>query len=237
MPHAADITANLDSVRRRITAAAQRVHRSPSDITLIAVSKTFGADLVRAAAGCGQFTFGENKVQEAVAKRAELEDLQLEWHLIGHLQGNKARKAVTTFHTIQSVDRLELLQRLDTAAGELGVHPRILLQVDLAGESTKFGAPRDALNTLVDAAVSARHLHMRGLMLIPPAPDAAESSRPWFRQLRDLRDELVAAGAPAESLMELSMGMSHDFEVAVEEGATLVRVGTSIFGHRDYDQP
>ena len=237
MPHAADITANLDSVRRRITAAAQRVHRSPSDITLVAVSKTFGADMVRSAAGYGQLTFGENKVQEGVAKRAELEDLQLEWHLIGHLQGNKARKAVTTFHTIQSVDRLDLLQRLDTAAGEVGVRPRILLQVDLAGEATKFGAPRDALNALVAAAVAARHLDLRGLMLIPPAPDTAESSRPWFRQLRDLRDELVAAGAPAQSLTDLSMGMSHDFEVAVEEGATLVRVGTSIFGHRDYGEP
>ncbi len=237
MPHAADIRANLDSVRRRITAAAHRVHRSPSDITLVAVSKTFGADLVRAAASYGQLTFGENKVQEAVAKRAELEDLQLEWHLIGHLQGNKARKAVTTFHTIQSVDRLDLLQRLDTAAGEAGVRPRVLLQVDLAGELTKFGAPRHALDTLVTAAVSSLHLDLRGLMLIPPAPDTAESSRPWFRQLRELRDELVEAGVPARSLADLSMGMSHDFEVAIEEGATLVRVGTSIFGHRDHDEP
>jgi pyridoxal phosphate enzyme (YggS family) len=236
MPHTADIAANLDSLHRRITAAAQRVNRSPSDISLVAVSKTFGADLVRAAAGSCQQIFGENRVQEAVSKRAELDDLNLEWHLIGHLQGNKARKAVTSFHTIQSVDRLDLLHRLDTAAGEAGVRPRILIQVDLAGELTKFGAPRYTLDALVAAAVSARHLELRGLMLIPPAPDTAESSRPWFRQLRDLRDELIATGTPAASLPDLSMGMSHDFEVAVEEGATLVRVGTSIFGHRHYDE-
>jgi pyridoxal phosphate enzyme (YggS family) len=233
MPPVADIAANLDSVRRRIHAAAHRVGRSPSDISLIAVSKTFGPDLVRAASACGQRVFGENRVQEAVAKQATLGDLPLEWHLIGHLQSNKARKAVTTFDCIQSVDRLDLLVKLDAAAGEAGVRPRILLQVDLAGEATKHGAARDALDELVRAAASATHLQLTGLMLVPPIPDTPESSRPWFRQLRALRDDLAASVLPDGCLRDLSMGMSHDFEVAVEEGATMVRVGTSIFGHRD----
>jgi pyridoxal phosphate enzyme (YggS family) len=237
MPPVADIAANLDSVRRRIHAAAHRVGRSPSDISLIAVSKTFGPDLVRAASACGQRVFGENRVQEAVAKQATLGDLPLEWHLIGHLQSNKARKAVTTFDCIQSVDRLDLLVKLDAAAGEAGVRPRILLQVDLAGEATKHGAARDALDELVRAAASATHLQLTGLMLVPPIPDTPESSRPWFRQLRALRDDLAASVLPDGCLRDLSMGMSHDFEVAVEEGATMVRVGTSIFGHRDYTTP
>jgi pyridoxal phosphate enzyme (YggS family) len=237
MPPLADIAANLDSVRRRIHAAAHRVGRSPSDISLIAVSKTFGSDLIRAAAACGQRVFGENRVQEAVAKRADLLDLPIEWHLIGHLQSNKARKAVTTFDCIQSVDRLDLLVKLDAAAGEAGVRPRILLQVDLAGEATKHGAGRDTLEELVRAAAGVRHLQLTGLMLVPPIPDTPESSRPWFRQLRALRDELAASGLPAGCLRDLSMGMSHDFEVAVEEGATMVRVGTSVFGHRDYTTP
>jgi pyridoxal phosphate enzyme (YggS family) len=237
MPPLADIAANLDSVRRRIHAAAHRVGRSPSDISLVAVSKTFGSDLIRAAVACGQRTFGENRVQEAVAKRAELVDLPIEWHLIGHLQSNKARKAVTTFDCIQSVDRLDLLVKLDAAAAEAGVRPRILLQVDLAGEATKYGAGRDTLDALVRAATDVQHLQMTGLMLVPPVPDTPESSRPWFRQLRALRDELAASGLPAACLRDLSMGMSHDFEVAVEEGATMVRVGTSIFGHRDYATP
>jgi pyridoxal phosphate enzyme (YggS family) len=237
MPPVADIAANLDSGRRRIHAAAHRVGRSPSDISLIAVSKTFGPDLVRAASACGQRVFGENRVQEAVAKQATLGDLPLEWHLIGHLQSNKARKAVTTFDCIQSVDRLDLLVKLDAAAGEAGVRPRILLQVDLAGEATKHGAARDALDELVRAAASATHLQLTGLMLVPPIPDTPESSRPWFRQLRALRDDLAASVLPDGCLRDLSMGMSHDFEVAVEEGATMVRVGTSIFGHRDYTTP
>jgi pyridoxal phosphate enzyme (YggS family) len=234
MPLPADIAASLDSVRRRIHAAAHRVHRSPTDITLVAVSKTFSADHVRAAFSCDQRVFGENRVQEAVAKQAELQGLPLEWHLIGHLQSNKARKAVTTFTCLQSVDRMDLLVKLDAAAGETGMRPRILLQVDLAGEATKHGAGRDALGDLARAAVDSRHLQLNGLMLVPPNPDTAESSRPWFRQLRELRDDLVASGLPADALRDLSMGMSHDFEVAIEEGATMVRVGTSIFGHRDY---
>lgn len=234
MPRSADIAAQLDSVRRRITAAAQRASRSPSDITLIAVSKTFSADDVRAAAAAGHLTFGENRVQEGEAKKASLADLALEWHLIGHLQTNKARKAVTTFDWIQSVDRIDLLRKIDTAAREAGRRPRILIQADLAGETTKHGADRAALSDLAAEAAAAADVDLRGLMIVPPIPDDPADSRPWFRQLRDIRDELVASGIPADRLGELSMGMSHDFEVAIEEGATIVRVGTAIFGHRDY---
>lgn len=234
MPRSADIAAQLDSVRRRITAAAQRASRSPSDITLIAVSKTFSADDVRAATSAGHLAFGENRVQEAEAKKALLEDLAIEWHLIGHLQSNKARKAVATFDWIQSVDRIDLLRRIEVAAREAGRRPRILIQADLAGEATKHGADRAALGDLVCAAAEAEDVDLRGLMIVPPYPDNPEDSRPWFRQLRGIRDELVAAGIPADRLGELSMGMSHDFDVAIEEGATIVRVGTAIFGHRDY---
>ena len=231
-PQAADVAANLDSVRRRIAAAAHRVDRPASDITLVAVSKTFGPDLVRTAAAAGQLTFGENRVQEALAKQDALADLRLDWHLIGHLQANKARRAVTAFATIHSVDRPDLLARLDRAAAEAGVRPRILLQVDLAGEATKSGVPAAEVPALARAALATPHLLLAGLMIIPPAPDDAEASRPWFARLRELRDSLVREGLPAERLAELSMGMSTDFEVAVEEGATIVRVGSALFGAR-----
>jgi pyridoxal phosphate enzyme (YggS family) len=232
MPHDADIASRLQRVRRRIDAAAQRAGRSPASITLVAVSKTFGPDAVRAAAAAGQRVFGENRVQEAVAKIDALGDLDVDWHLIGHLQTNKARKAASVCAWIESVDRLELLHKLDAASAELGIRRSILLQVDLAHEATKHGAAESDLRTLVDAALASRALDLRGLMLVPPIPAEAEDSRPWFRQLRDLRDRLVAGGAPADRLAELSMGMSHDFEVAIEEGATMVRVGSAIFGTR-----
>jgi pyridoxal phosphate enzyme (YggS family) len=232
MPHDADIASRLQRVRRRIDAAAQRAGRSPASITLVAVSKTFGPDAVRAVAAAGQRVFGENRVQEAVAKIDALGDLDVDWHLIGHLQTNKARKAASVCAWIESVDRLELLHKLEAASAELGIRRSILLQVDLAHEATKHGAAESDLRTLVDAALAGRALDLRGLMLVPPIPAEAEDSRPWFRQLRDLRDRLVAGGVPADRLAELSMGMSHDFEVAIEEGATMVRVGSAIFGTR-----
>lgn len=231
MPHDG-IARNLDTVRRRIHAAADRAGRSPSDITLVAVSKTFSADDVRAAAAAGQRVFGENRVQEGVPKIEALHDLGLEWHLIGHLQSNKARKAVSGFAWIESIDSAELLKKVDAAAVETGVRRSLLIQVDLAHEATKHGADAATLRPLLDAALESRALDLRGLMLVPPIPERAEDSRPWFRRLRALRDSLVADGVPADRLAHLSMGMSHDFDVAIEEGATLVRVGSAIFGSR-----
>ena len=219
-------------MRRRIEAAAARARRPADSISLIAVSKTFGSDLVRDAASAGQRAFGENRVQEALDKIDQLRDLDLDWHLIGHLQSNKAKKAATAFRWIHSIDSVDLLKRVDAAAAESGARPRILVQVDLARETTKHGATEDDVKRLVGAALDAKAVDLRGLMIVPPFPEQAEDSRPWFQQLRALRDQLVADGAPAGRLTELSMGMSHDFEVAIEEGATMIRVGTAIFGRR-----
>ncbi len=187
---------------------------------------------MREAAQAGQRDFGENRVQEGLDKIDALADLGLDWHLIGHLQSNKARKAAAAFRWIHSIDRLDLLRKVDTAAVECGTAPQILIQVDLAHEATKHGAEAGVVRDLVHAALDAKAVRLRGLMIVPPFPDNPEDSRPWFRQLRELRDGLVAGGAPADRLAELSMGMSHDFEIAIEEGATIVRVGTAIFGRR-----
>jgi pyridoxal phosphate enzyme (YggS family) len=228
----ATIAANLRSVRSRIDAAARRVGRDPSDILLIAVSKTFSADHVRAAWRAGHRDFGENKVQEALQKMADAAEKEIRWHLIGHLQSNKAKRAAGGFACIHSVDSLEVLEKLDRAACDLGTSPDVLIQVDLAGETTKFGAPADQARRLLDAAIGARALRVVGLMLIPPWNEDQEQTRPWFARLRALREEWLGAGVPPQALRHLSMGMSHDFEAAVEEGATLVRVGTAIFGKR-----
>jgi pyridoxal phosphate enzyme (YggS family) len=193
---------------------------------------------VRAAAAAGQTDFGENRVQEGLDKIAQLRDLpDLRWHLIGHLQSNKARRAASAFAWIQSVDGRDLLRKIDAAAVEFATTPRVLIQVDLAHEETKFGMDEHGLSDLVQAALDARAVTLHGLMIVPPIPTDPEESRPWFRRLRDLRDTLVAGGVPADRLRELSMGMSHDFEVAVEEGATMIRVGTAIFGHRPPPAP
>jgi PLP dependent protein len=226
------IAANLELVRQRMRAAAERAGRLPSSVTLVAVSKTFGPDAVRRAAAAGQTRFGENKVQEALEKIDALRDLAIEWHLIGPLQSNKARKAAAAFRCIETIDRLDILRRVDAAAVEAGVRPRVLIQVDLAREATKHGAPEPDVPALVRAALDARAVELAGLMIVPPYPERAEDSRPWFRRLREIRDDLVARGTPAARLGELSMGMSIDFEVAIEEGATLVRVGTALFGKR-----
>ena len=227
------IAGNLRAVRARVEAAARRAARDPDGITLIAVSKTFPSDHVRAAVGAGQMHFGENKVQEGLQKIADTSDIaNIRWHLIGHLQSNKAKKAAGPFAVIHSIDSVDLLQRVDAAAAENGSRPEVLVQVDLAGETTKFGAPSDAARRVVDAARDARAVALTGLMILPPWNEDQEQTRPWFRKLRDLRDEWTAAGVPASSLRHLSMGMSHDFEAAIEEGATMIRVGTAIFGKR-----
>lgn len=228
----ATIAANLQDVGARIGAAARRAGRAPDDVRLVAVSKTFGSDYVRAAHGAGQRDFGENKVQEALQKISETADIEVRWHLIGHLQSNKAKKAAVSFACIHSVDSVELVGRLDAAAGAQGACPEILIQVDLAGEATKFGADVSDARRLLDAALAARAVRLAGLMLIPPWNEDQEQTRPWFVRLRELRDRWLSDGVPAAALRHLSMGMSHDFEAAIEEGATLVRVGTAIFGKR-----
>jgi PLP dependent protein len=226
------IAENLEAVRSRVAAAAHRSGRSPSDVTLVAVSKTFGIDAIREAYGAGQRDFGENRVQEALQKIGQAAETDIRWHLIGHLQSNKARKAVGPFACIHSVDSLDLLKRLDDAAAAEGAAPAVLIQVDLASEATKFGAPLADAERLINAAIAARAVKLTGLMLLPPWNEDQEQTRPWFVRLRELRARLIDSGVPATALGQLSMGMSHDFEAAIEEGSTIVRVGTAIFGKR-----
>jgi PLP dependent protein len=223
--------ARLAEVRARIVRAAGRARRDPSTIRLVAVSKTFPSTAVRDAFAAGQIDFGENKVQEALEKMDATADLPIRWHLVGHLQSNKAKKAAR-FDVVQSIDGAALLQRLDEAARAAGRTIDLLVQVDVAGEVTKFGAREEELAAIFDAGRSATHARLVGLMLLPPAVDDPDEARPYFRALIDVRNRLIAQGIAPELVGELSMGMSHDFEVAIEEGATIVRVGTAIFGHR-----
>ena len=234
MIDSAALTARLASVRDRVARAAGRARRDPSSVRVVAVSKTFTAEHVRAAAAAGQLDFGENKVQEGLQKIGQTAELQIKWHLVGHLQSNKARKAGARFDVIHSVDGAALLGRLDEAAQSEGRTLELLVQVDLAGEATKHGAREDELASIFDEARGCRAARVVGLMLLPPAADDPEQARPHFRALRAVRERLLAGGVDGSMLHELSMGMSHDFEVAVEEGATLVRVGTAIFGERTY---
>jgi pyridoxal phosphate enzyme (YggS family) len=227
-----DIAANLAAIRQRIAAAAAAAGRDPGSVRLLAVSKTFGLDHVRAAYEAGQRDFGENKVQDALQKIEATAELPIRWHLIGHLQSNKAKKAATAFAAIHSVDSIDLVRRLDAAAQERGARPDLYVQVDLAGETTKFGAPESDVPGIVRAAAACQAAVLRGLMLLPPWFDDPEQARPYFRRLRGLRDRLIEDGIDRAHLGDLSMGMSHDFEVAIQEGATLVRVGTAIFGKR-----
>jgi len=228
-----DLRARLADVRARIARAAGRAGRDPSSIRLVAVSKTFSADHVRTAADLGQIDYGENKVQEALQKMDQTADLPLRWHLVGHLQSNKAKKA-GRFDVIHSVDAAALVVKLDEAARIAARHIDLLAQVDLAGEVTKHGAQENELAGIFEAANRASNVRLVGLMLLPPAVDDPDAARPYFRRLCDVRRRLLAQGIDASSLQELSMGMSQDFEAAIEEGATIVRVGTAIFGGRTY---
>jgi pyridoxal phosphate enzyme (YggS family) len=227
------IADRVAAVRERIARAADRASRSPGDVTLVAISKTHPADAVRAAFEAGVRDFGENRVQEAEPKIAATADLAasgLCWHLVGHLQSNKVRRAAALFGVVQSVDSLELAERLARFGAEAGRPVRGLVQVDLAGEETKFGLPEAELLPVLEALRGKEGLRIEGLMVLPPYFEDPEQARPHFRRLRSLHDLAQAAG-----LLEghhLSMGMSHDFEAAVEEGATIVRVGTAIFGER-----
>jgi pyridoxal phosphate enzyme (YggS family) len=226
------IADRLTEVRERINVAARSAGRNPSSIRLIAVSKTFPVDLVREAYAAGQRDFGENRVQEALEKIDVTRDLEVNWHLLGHLQTNKAKKAGASFQTIHSIDSADLLRRIDAAAAEAGTSPELLIQVDLAGEETKHGVPPESVQPLFEAAAALRAARLTGLMTLPPYPENPEDSRPWFRRLRELRERWLAGGVPESMLRELSMGMSGDYEVAIQEGATAVRVGTAIFGKR-----
>jgi pyridoxal phosphate enzyme (YggS family) len=218
-----DIRANVERVRERIARAAERAGRRPDDVLLVAVSKTVEAERVRAAVAAGITALGENRVQEARAKIAEI-GRPVAWHLIGHLQTNKARDAVELFDVIHSVDRIELARELDRRAHARDRVVKVLLQVNAGGEATKGGVAPEAVAETLEALVPLRNLAVRGLMTIPPEVERAEEARGWFQALRKL--------AERHALPELSMGMSGDFEVAVEEGATMVRVGTAIFGPR-----
>jgi pyridoxal phosphate enzyme (YggS family) len=224
-----DVEQNLTEIRTRIAVAATRSGRTEADVELVAVSKTFPVEAVREAWDAGQTLFGESRVQEAAAKIPELPGA-LRWHFIGHLQKNKVRRALPFFELFHGVDSLELARDIDRIAAEEGFFPRVLLEVNIAGEASKFGFRPDALERELDTLLALPRLQVEGLMTIAPYADEPEHSRPFFRELRELRDRLAASsGAP---LTTLSMGMSGDFEIAIEEGATLVRVGTAIFGSR-----
>ena len=220
-------------IQERIDAAAQRAGRRGEEITLIGVSKTHPASAIREAYEAGVRHFGENRVQEWEGKHAGTEGLAATWHLIGHLQSNKTARAARLFHSVDSVDDFALAQRLDRARGEAGIigKLRVLIEVRLAPEETKSGAEVEALPELLEKVAELPHLQLAGLMCIPPFLSEPEQVRPYFRRLRELQDKVV--GKLGVALPVLSMGMSHDFEVAIEEGATEVRVGTALFGARE----
>lgn len=231
-PESNSLAVNLERVRERIARAAERAGRRAEEITFVAVSKTFSADAIRAAYEAGLRAFGENRVQEFESKQPKLGDLaDAVWHLIGHLQSNKARRAVHLFHRVDSIDSLALAQKVDSAAAEESKRLPVLIEVHLGGEATKSGVAEADLATLVGDIEKLSHLELRGLMTIPPYCDDPEAARFYFRKLRELRDGI--SQRIGRTLPALSMGMSHDFEVAIEEGATEIRIGTALFGQRD----
>lgn len=232
MIDSAGIATRLNGVRARIADAVRRARRDPSSVRLVAVSKTFPPEAIRAAADAGQLDFGENKVQEGLTKITAFEGSPLRWHLIGHLQSNKAKKAGAAFDAIHSIDDPTLVPLVAKGARETSRTVDLLVQVDLAGESTKSGLRPEHVRSVFEAGQDEPAVRLVGLMVLPPATPDPEGARPYFAALRRLRDDLVRDGIPPSSLRELSMGMSHDFEVAVEEGATMVRVGSAIFGER-----
>ena len=223
---------NLARVEAAIAQAARRAGRRPEAVRLIAVSKTFEAATVQQAVDAGARDLGENRVQEAAGKVGVVSGDGLRWHLIGHLQSNKARLAVKTFDVIHTIDRVELAERLDRVCGEEQRRLEVLVQVDIGHEATKTGADESEIPAIIEALDRARFLSLKGLMTLPPLFEDAEQVRPFFRRLREIRDRLNQQRPAERRLTELSMGMSHDFQVAIEEGATMVRVGTAVFGSR-----
>jgi PLP dependent protein len=229
----ADLRTRFADIRGRIDSCARQCHRDPVGITLIAVTKTHPAETLREAISIGAADLGENRVQEAEPKIIELGRDAARWHLIGHLQANKARRAVKLFDIIHSVDSAELAQRLGRLCEEEArVELPVLLQVDLGGEEMKTGVSESELSNLAGILRDSQHLQLQGLMTLPPFFEEAELARPYFKRLRELRDTLQSEGCFGDRKGDLSMGMSHDFEVAIEEGATMVRIGTALFGTR-----
>jgi PLP dependent protein len=229
------ITDNLSRIHERITAAARRGQRQPEEIALMAVSKTVSPERIHEAYDAGLRLFGENRVQEFANKLDALRDLRdAQWHLIGHLQTNKAAKAAELFSSIESVDSLRLAEKLNASAQQLGKKLGALIEINVGGEAAKSGVSSDSpeLEDLFRAAPRLDHLEFHGLMTIPPFTEDPQQARPYFRKLRELRDQIAARGLRNVSMNLLSMGMAHDFEVAIEEGSTCVRVGTAIFGER-----
>ncbi len=229
----AEFARRVERVRNDINACALRCNRAPADITLVAVSKTHPAEAIREGISVGLTDFGENRVQEAEDKIPIVGRDAARWHLIGHLQSNKARKAVELFDVIHSLDSAALAQRLDRICVELNRQTLpVLIQVDLGHEATKAGVEEKTLSEVVAVVGESERLQLRGLMTLPPFFDEAEKARPFFRRLHELRDELQAKGAFSDRVGDLSMGMTHDYQIAIEEGATIVRIGTAIFGER-----
>ena len=229
------IADNLARIRERIATAAHRANRNPDEIQLMAVCKTMPAEGIRAAYEAGQRLFGENRVQEFADKWPRLRELaNAEWHMIGHLQSNKAKAATELFDAVDSLDSVALGNKLDAAAAKAGKTLPVLLELNIGGEESKSGLRPDgnALDDLLRAAAAWEHLQIRGLMAIPPFSEDPQAARPFFRVLKQYRDKIAARTLPRVHMDVLSMGMSHDFEVAIEEGSTCVRVGTAIFGER-----
>ena len=223
-----NLETRLKKVKNKIKLAAEKSKRDAEEIKLVAVSKTHPSEILREAINAGISIFGENKVQEAEDKILEIGREKAEWHLIGHLQSNKARKAVKLFDVIHSIDSVELAEKLERICKEeKRSELPVMIQVDLAGEQTKSGVSESDLPDLIKFLGSCENLKFEGFMILPPFFEDAEKTRPFFKRLKEIRDEMLPGGA-------LSMGMSHDFEVAIEEGATIVRVGTAIFGERIY---
>jgi PLP dependent protein len=227
------IAHNIQLIRERIANAAVGCSRSPGEILLLAISKTFPVDSIAQAAQAGLHQFGENRIQEAESKIGYFKKTpNLEWHLVGHLQSNKTRRAAELFDVIHSIDDIRLAQRLHQASLEIGKTLSVFLQIDLGGEETKFGADPDQIREIVSTISGLKGIRLNGLMTLPPYFEDPEKARPYFAKLRELREMLESEQPGCLGQQHLSMGMSHDFEAAIQEGATIVRVGTAIFGQR-----
>src|SRR4051794_21733175 len=229
------IAENIADIQSRITDSAKRAGRSPSDVALMAVTKTHPPERIREAYEAGLRLFGENRVQEFSSKASALSDLhEAEWHMIGHLQTNKAAKAAELFSAVDSIDSVKLAEKLDTAARALNKKLQVLIEINVGGEEAKTGVAPDSpqLEDLLQAAPGLEALEFRGLMTVPPFTEDPAGARPYFRKMRALRDQIATRKLPAISTEVLSMGMSHDFAVAIEEGSTCIRIGAAIFGER-----